>query len=365
VGAEVIKDDKLISILTPFFAIIFALPTSGDTLKVTTLERTAFNVDGKLIYEITAATLNNLTGNPILNQPSGIDIKRIDDGNEYLTVLPDCRWSRLIYIKTISDGIDGQDIIDSYGNAGPDSQQFVYPTAAIIGGYNGVMNTSIDYIYVADKANGRIVVLSYDSKLNKVSWHQFIGNSVLIRPRGLAYYDKGTESRDDDQIFVTDIDLSQILRFSIEGNLLGQYGIKGFDTAQFITPKGICFGPSGSAYANNLYITDTYNFKICLYDFKGTDLAFIKESYFAPETTGELLGITSDDQGLVYIANSGRNRIIMLSPFLEPLAEFDSTMGSDFTFNSPSEIKYFEKSIVVIDKYTDSTGFKLFNIIDK
>jgi hypothetical protein len=328
----------------------------------TTLTRTPLKMDSQLIWELTKSHAENWAGNSILNYPCGIDVKNIKDSYFSLTVITDCGWSRLINVRTDWEGERAIDHIKSFGNVGPDEGEFRYPDGVAIGNYNGIFESSVDRIYVTDALNKRVVILEYDIGLNELSWGDAFGMDVLVNPRGILYYDFGTETRSDDEIFVTDIGISKILKFSWDGSLLGEYGNPGQNYGEILSPYGICGGPSGSEWEECIYISDIYNYKVCKFELNGDDLSFVNEySFNSTLTFCKLMGITISDNGNLYVADRYLNRILKFDPELNLMAIIDAgSAGPDFNFFKPQVVRYYNNTLVVIDKFTETSGIKAF-----
>ena len=197
-------------------------------------------------------------------------------------------------------------------------------------------------ILIIDKDNGKL--------LN--SW----GNNLFIMPHGLTV-------DNENNIWVTDVGLHQIFKFSHDGKLLlklGEAKVPGNDSLHFNKPTDIAVADDGSFYVSDGYgnsrvvkflATGKYLFE---WGKKGN-----KESEFnIPH------GISLDNQGDVYVADRENNRIQVFDPngkFIKQFADnsfgticsviFDKAQSKlfaidDFTF---SKIKHRGSDVFVFD----------------
>ncbi len=334
-----------------------------------TLDRIPALIGQEEVWEITKLEAVNWAEYSLMKYPSGIDVKNlINAGEEDITlaVISDCGWSRLIFIKTSWGNEIALDEFGAYGRLGRGSGEVRFPVGVAIGNYNNDFDPTLDFIYVVDAINHRIVMLRYDHSSNELSWFYSFGDGNLINPRGILYYDNGTASRVDDEIFVTDSRLSQVLRFNSEGTFLGAYGTPGRNTGQIFTPYGICAGPSNSEWERFIYITDIYNYKICQFELDiQNNLEFRKEIVLSlSPSRSKLMGITSDAFGTIYVADRQKNCLLKLSPDLELIAVInEETAGSDFRFFKPQVVRYHDNGLIVIDKFSETSGFKFFEVL--
>jgi peptidylamidoglycolate lyase len=147
-------------------------------------------------------------------------------------------------------------------------------------------------ILIIDKNNGKL--------LN--SW----GNNIFIMPHGLTV-------DHENNVWVTDVGLHQVFKFSHTGNLLlklGEAKVSGHDSLHFNMPTDIAIAKDGS-----FYVSDGYgNSRVVKFSATGKYLfewgkKGNKESEFdIPH------GITLDENENVYIADRENNRIQEFDP---------------------------------------------------
>jgi peptidylamidoglycolate lyase len=147
-------------------------------------------------------------------------------------------------------------------------------------------------VLILDKAKGQVIQ----------SW----GNNLFIMPHGL------TVDRHDN-IWVTDVGLHQVFKFSHNGKLLltlGEAGIPGKDTAHFNKPTDVAIAKDGSVYISDGYV----NSRIMLFDASGK---FLKEWGEKGKREGEFdipHALSLDTVGNVFVADRENNRIQVFDP---------------------------------------------------
>lgn len=162
-------------------------------------------------------------------------------------------------------------------------------------------------ILIIDKDSGKIIE----------SW----GNNLFIMPHGLKV-DK------QNNIWVTDVGLNQIFKFTENGKLLmklGEAGVAGSDSLHFDKPTDIAIANDGS-----FYVSDGYgNSRIVKFSATGK---YLFEWGKKGNKEGEFNiphGISLDNLGNVYVADRENNRIQVFTPNGEFIKQFaDKSFGS-------------------------------------
>ena len=147
-----------------------------------------------------------------------------------------------------------------------------------------------------------ILVLDRNTGQIKNSW----GGGIFIMPHSL------TTDRENN-IWVTDVGLHQVLKFTPEGRLLlrvGEAGIPGNDSAHFARPTDIAVSPDGSFYVADGYI----NSRIVKFSATGQfQFAWGRKGH-KPGQFNLPHGITLDERGNVYVADRENSRIQVFDP---------------------------------------------------
>ena len=165
---------------------------------------------------------------------------------------------------------------------------------------------SSNTVFLLDKDTGKI--------LN--SW----GANLFIMPHGLSV-DK------EDNVWIADVGLHQIFKFSHEGDLLmtlGEAKIPGNDSLHFYLPTDIAVADDGS-----FYVSDGYgNSRIVKFSKEGK---YLYEWGKRGGLSGELYtphGIDLDSDGNVYVADRENNRIQEFDANGQFLKQWKNTTGT-------------------------------------
>jgi peptidylamidoglycolate lyase len=147
-------------------------------------------------------------------------------------------------------------------------------------------------ILILDPATGRILD----------NW----GKGIFIMPHSLTI-DKANN------IWVTDIGLQQVLKFTHDGKLLfrvGEPGVPGNDSTHFNRPTDVAVTPDGS-----FYVSDGYrNSRIVKFSPAGHYLFAWGKKGSGPGQFDIPHSLTLDDSGNVYVADRENSRIQVFTP---------------------------------------------------
>lgn len=192
------------------------------------------------------------------------------------------------------------------------------PDSLVLGNPMGIGIDSRNHIFIFHRAGRKWpligsmpkspiaanTILELDGETGSLinSW----GAGSFIMPHGLSV-------DANDNIWVTDVGLHQVFKFSRNGKLLLQKGIAGKpgkDTAHFNRPTDVAVAQDGS-----FYVSDGYrNSRIVKFSANG---AFLFEWGRKGSKEGEFNiphGIDLDDAGNVYVADRENSRIQVFSP---------------------------------------------------
>ena len=180
-------------------------------------------------------------------------------------------------------------------------------------------------ILIINKDNGKLIN----------SW----GDNLFIMPHGLKVDNKNN-------IWVTDIGLHQVFKFSYEGKLLlklGEAKVAGNDSLHFDKPTDIAITKDGS-----FYVSDGYgNSRVIKFSATGKYLFAWgkkgdKESEFnIPH------GITLDENGNVYIADRENNRIQIFDSTGKFIKQF-----ADNSFGTICAVAFDNSKLFTVDDFT-------------
>ena len=145
---------------------------------------------------------------------------------------------------------------------------------------------------------------------------KFWGDGFFDIPHGLAVDSK-------DNVWVTDVGLHQVFKFSHEGELLmtlGEKGVTGLDDAHFNKPTDVAITPSG-----DFYVSDGYgNSRVVKFSPKGKFLFDWGKKGDLPGEFDLPHGIALDPQGRVYVADRTNSRVQVFDETGNFLAEWKS-----------------------------------------
>lgn len=126
----------------------------------------------------------------------------------------------------------------------------------------------------------------------------------------------------DDNLWLTDVGLHQVLKFDQEGHLLlalGEAGVSGNDESHFNMPTDVAIAPDGS-----FYVSDGYgNARVLHFSASGE---FLHQWGTAGDGPGQFAvphGLALDAQGQVYVADRGNARLQIFTAEGEWLATWE------------------------------------------
>lgn len=188
----------------------------------------------------------------------------------------------------------------SVGNWNADSQ-FGYTMGTPVGIYKNSKN----HYYVADMANGRILVL--DRYMNKIDTINHIDMPLYV------YVDN------EDNVLVCELGTNSILKFNPEHDLIQTWGGEGIEEGLFQIPRSIVQDSKGY-----YYVSDELNHRIQKFDIDGN---FVASYGQYGEELGEFKvqqGLSIDSKDRLYVADTYNNRIqiIETNPTWKPIKSF-------------------------------------------
>jgi DNA-binding beta-propeller fold protein YncE len=217
----------------------------------------------------------------------------------------------------------------------------------------GIAVDSSGRIFVADPANRAVFVFDQQNHTTELRGNRAPASFAL--PMGLAIDEQ-------DRLFVSDSHFGQITCFDPEGAVLAVFGhdtlqrpagmavdrarhrlyvadakahrVAVFDSATF-QPAGFVGGPATPGEAEEgkfaaptnvavdheglLYVTDTWNHRIQIFNLRGKFLRTFGRQGDAPGMFARPKGVAIDSEGHVYVADAEFNNIQVLTPEGQPL----------------------------------------------
>ena len=95
---------------------------------------------------------------------------------------------------------------------------------------------------------------------------------------------------------------SRVVKYSKDGDYLGEWGKKGVDQGEFNTPHGIITDKTG-----RVYVADRENFRVQIFDADGKFLEQWKH-------VGSPFGFAMSDDGFLFMADGYNDRVLKLNP---------------------------------------------------
>lgn len=163
---------------------------------------------------------------------------------------------------------------------------------------NGLATDDADRLFVADSGFHRVLVFNAQHKLDDVI------EGGLITPDGLAI---DNENR---YLYVADVDLDQVLVYDLDSfKLLRKIGTSGknhelTDPGQFAWPTAVAVDSD-----NNLYVTDTLNDRVEIFDADGNFISAFGKNCDAPGCFQRPKGIAVDSDGHIWVTDTMSARV--------------------------------------------------------
>ena len=164
----------------------------------------------------------------------------------------------------------------------------------------GVAVDSADTVFIADATLKRVVGYRPDGTVAIAIGHE----GELENPSGLAI------DRARSVLYVADAKKHQVLSYSsTDGTFIRAIGKRGTETGEFNFPTNLSVDRSG-----RLYVTDTLNFRVQIFDPSGTPVTSIGTQGDGPGHLNRAKGVGVDSEGHVYIADTSFNNFQIFDP---------------------------------------------------
>ncbi|MEO8681643.1 MAG: 6-bladed beta-propeller [Vicinamibacterales bacterium] len=157
----------------------------------------------------------------------------------------------------------------------------------------GVAVDSRDVVYVADATLKRVFGYGVNGELSIAIGHE----GELVAPSGLAI------DRAADRLYVADAGKHEVLCYSAkDGALIRVIGKRGGEAGEFNFPTNLSVDAQG-----RLYVADTLNFRIQVFDRDGKFVRMFGELGDSPGQLNRPKGVAVDSEGHIYVADSSFN----------------------------------------------------------
>lgn len=185
----------------------------------------------------------------------------------------------------------------------PQSRSYLRLTGAKerpIGSPVGVAFDDTLRLYLTD-SSGAVFVFAADGSPERVLTHA--GSEPLQRPTGIAF------SRAANLLYVTDTLAQKVHALRIPtGEVAFSFGGRGIEPGRFNFPTHLF-----DTTAGELYVADALNFRIAIFDEKGT---FLRQFGHHGDGWGDLAmpkGVAADNHGVVYVADAMFDNVQLFS----------------------------------------------------
>jgi sugar lactone lactonase YvrE len=181
----------------------------------------------------------------------------------------------------------------------------------------GLTRDAAGRLYIADSAANRVIVMNPDGTVAAQIGRAGQGDGEFQEPWDVAVAPNG-------DIYVADTWNHRIQKFNANGTFLTKWGYfvdnKGVRDAEpggFWGPRDVVVGPDG-----NVYVTDTGNKRVQVFDPNGQFLRAIGGEGSGPGQFREPVGLALDSAGNLYVADTWNQRIQRLDPTGRQVAQY-------------------------------------------
>ncbi len=184
-------------------------------------------------------------------------------------------------------------------------------------------------LYVADSRNHRILHIAEDGNLIQ-EWGSFGDIATGNAPQGTFNEPWGVAVGPDGSVYVSDTWNHRVQKFTESGEPITMWGQYGQPLPDMPESKSSFWGPRGIAVDQNghVYVADTGNKRIAVFDLDGKFLTDFGSAGFEPGQFDEPVGVAVGNDGVVYVTDTWNQRVQSFLPGADglsfaPLAQWD------------------------------------------
>gem|GEM_PF-1440669 len=198
-------------------------------------------------------------------------------------------------------------------------------------------------VYIADRDNNRVEKFSTTGAFSLIIGSSGSGDGQFSLPVGAAKMPGigGDYSAYQSKIYVTDTGNNRIQLFNTSGDFFGTWGTAGSQNAQFNSPRGIAIGNTGY-----VYVADFNNNRVQKFN---PDGSFVTAWGSLGTGNGQFDGpfyIALDSDGAVYVTDYNNHRVQKFDPNGVFIGTWGSQGTGDGQFNFPKGICVYNYSSV-------------------
>jgi DNA-binding beta-propeller fold protein YncE len=312
----------LITILSGFLAVWLLVGCGGDSAPAATAAApAAANTPAVAPGSGPAALVLSISGGP--NPLAGPNDLELDgQGNLYVADGPNNRIQKF--------DSSGQ-FVTMWGSPGQGDGQFNFFAPDVSGSTAALAVDAQGNVYVADWGNHRIQKFDSQGQFLAKWGSRGKGDGQFLNLIGLTSDPEGN-------LYALDNARADIQKFDGSGQFLTKWGSVGKEDGQFNAPAYLTADDQG-----NIYVVDGFNNRIQKFDSSGQFLAKWGRpgkgdgqfSFISGEYAAGLGAVAVDEQGNVYVADYGNNRIQKFDGSGQFLAKWGSSGIGDNQFNHP------------------------------
>lgn len=199
--------------------------------------------------------------------------------------------------------------------------------------------------YISD--TGKEQILVYDK------------NDNFVRAYGTKGQFKPTDTLIvEDKLYVVDIRAHKIKVIAkADGESLFEFGTPGANEGELYHPTNIALGGDG-----NIYISDTGNFRIQVFDPQGKYLRKVGALGVSSGQFSRPKGLSFDKNGNLYVVDSAFNNVQIFNPEGQLLLPIGGPGNGPGQLDLPADVSTDDKNVALFQKYA-APGFMLEHVI--
>jgi DNA-binding beta-propeller fold protein YncE len=183
--------------------------------------------------------------------------------------------------------------VSQFGERGQAAGQLQKPGSVVFG--------NDDQVWVCDTGNHRIQLFSLEGKRVSGWGKPGTGPGEFLFPEGLALGPGG-------EVLVADTGNNRIQVFDSQGSYLRQWGKAGVRPGEFSAPVRL------TVAGKTVLVVERENHRVQAFSLEGTPVSLWGGFGEAPGQFREPADISADEDGSVYVADAGNNRIQKFGP---------------------------------------------------